>query len=259
MTKQIKSMSYNPYSLENKTVLVTGASSGIGRATAIECSKMGATVIITARNKERLQETFDALDRSFGQEHQQVIADMSTEEDVHQLADSMPALDGVSLNAGIVKTLPVKFINGEALNEVLNVNMICPVLLAQRLLKKKKLHRGSSVVFTSSIGGVMISTIGNTMYGVSKGGLNAFMKGFALEMASNGIRSNSVNPGFVATNILATGTISEEQLKQNMSHYPLGRFGEPNDIAHAIIYLLSDASSWVTGHTLVVDGGVILR
>ena len=97
------------------------------------------------------------------------------------------------------------------------------------------------------------------MYGVSKGGLNAFMKGFALEMASNGIRSNSVNPGFVATNILATGTISEEQLKQNMAHYPLGRFGEPNDIAYAIIYLLSDASSWVTGHTLVVDGGVILK
>lgn len=259
MTKQIKSMSYNPYSLENKTVLVTGASSGIGRATAIECSKMGATVIITARNEVRLQETFDALDRSFGQEHQQVIADMSTEEAVHQLADSLPVLDGVSLNAGIVKTLPIKFINGEALNEVLNVNMICPVLLAQRLLKKKKLHRGSSVVFTSSIGGVMISTVGNTMYGVSKGGLNAFMKGFALEMASNGIRSNSVNPGFVATNILATGTISEEQLKQNMAHYPLGRFGEANDIAHAIIYLLSDASSWVTGHTLVVDGGVILR
>lgn len=252
-------MSYNPYSLKNKTILVTGASSGIGRATAIECSKMGASVIITARNKDRLQETFDALDYSFGQNHQQVIADMSTEEAVHQFADSMPALDGVSLNAGIVKTLPIKFINSDALNEVLNVNMICPVLLVQRLLKKKKLQRGSSVVFTSSIGGVMISTVGNTMYGVSKGGLNAFMKGFALEMSNNGIRSNSVNPGFVATNILSAGTISEEQLKQNMAHYPLGRFGKPEDIAHAIIYLLSDASSWVTGHTLVVDGGIILK
>ena len=105
----------------------------------------------------------------------------------------------------------------------------------------------------------MISTIGNTMYGVSKGGLNAFMKGMALEMASIGIRSNSVNPGFVATNILSAGTISEEDLKKNVSAYPLGRFGKPEDIANAIIYLLSDASSWVTGHTLVVDGGVILR
>ena len=101
----------------------------------------------------------------------------------------------------------------------------------------------------------MISTIGNTMYGVSKGGLNAFMKGFALEMASSGIRSNSVNPGFVATNILSAGTISEEQIKQNMAHYPLGRFGEPIDIAHAIIYLLSDASSFITGATILVDGG----
>lgn len=252
-------MSYNPYSLENKTVLVTGASSGIGKSTAIECSKMGATVIITARNQERLQGTFDSLDASFGQKHQQIIADLSNEEGVWQLVDQLPALDGVSLNAGIVKTLPVKFINSADLSEVLNTNMIGPVLLAQRLLKKKKLSRGSSVVFTSSIGGVMISTVGNTMYGISKGGLNAFMKGFALELAASGIRSNSVNPGFVATNILSAGTISEADLAKNMQAYPLGRFGKPEDIAHAIIYLLSDTSSWVTGHTLVVDGGVILR
>ena len=105
----------------------------------------------------------------------------------------------------------------------------------------------------------MISTIGNTMYGISKGGLNAFMKGLALEMASQGIRSNSVNPGFVATNILSAGTISEADLEKNMKAYPLGRFGAPEDIANAIIYLLSDASSWVTGHTLVVDGGVTLK
>ena len=259
MTQQIKYMSYNPFSLENKVILVIGASSGIGRTTAIECSKMGATVIITARNEARLKETFDSLDTSFGQSHQMGIADLSTEESVFAFADSLPTLDGVSLNAGIVKTLPVKFINSKDLSEVLNTNMIGPVLLIQRLLKKKKIVKGCSIVFTSSIGGVMISTVGNTMYGISKGGLNAFMKGFALEMAANGIRSNSVNPGFVETSILSVGTISEEQLKKNVAAYPLGRFGKPEDIAHAIIYLLSDASSWVTGHTLVVDGGVILR
>lgn len=252
-------MSYNPFSLEGKKVLVTGASSGIGRATAIECSKMGATVYITARNEGRLKETYDSLDRSYGQEHQMVIADLSNENGISALVESLPALEGVSLNAGIVKTLPVKFINNADLSEILNVNMIGPVLLTQRLLKKKKLTTGSSVVFTSSIGGVMISTVGNTMYGISKGGLNAFMKGFALEMAKSGIRGNSVNPGFVMTNILSAGTISEEQLKNNVAAYPLGRLGRPEDIAHAIIYLLSDASSWVTGHTLVVDGGVILR
>lgn len=252
-------MSYNPFSLETKTILVTGASSGIGKTTAIECSKMGATVIVTARNEDRLKGTFDALDRSLGQEHQMILADLSNEEGSATLVDTLPALNGVSLNAGIVKTLPVKFINKTDLSEVLNVNMIGPVLLTQRLLKKKKLSKGSSVVFTSSIGGVMISTIGNTMYGISKGGLNAFMKGFALEMAKNGIRSNSVNPGLISTNILSAGVISDNQLAENVVHYPLGRLGKPEDIAHAIIYLLSDASSWVTGHTLVVDGGVILR
>lgn len=252
-------MSYNPYSLEGKTILVTGASSGIGKTTAIECSKMGASVIITARNEERLKATLDSLSTAFGQTHQMVLADLSTQEGVNALVDELPHLDGVSLNAGIVKTLPVKFINKDDLTDVLNVNMMGPILLAQRLLKKKKITRGSSVVFTSSIGGVMISTVGNTMYGVSKGGLNAFMKGMALEMASIGIRSNSVNPGFVDTNILSAGTISEEDLKKNVAAYPLGRFGKPEDIAFAIIYLLSDASSWVTGHTLVIDGGVILK
>ena len=259
MTQQIKSMSYNPFSLENKVVLVTGASSGIGRTTAIECSKMGARVVITARNEERTKETFSALDRSYGQQHQMMLADLAIEENVNSLVEALPVLDGVSLNAGIVKTLPVKFINSKDLSDVLNVNMISPALLTQRLLKKKKIGKGSSVVFTSSIGGVMISTVGNTMYGMSKGGLNAFMKGFALELAANGIRSNSVNPGFVETEILSAGIISEEQLKKNVAAYPLGRFGKTEDIARAIIYLLSDASSWVTGHTLVVDGGVILR
>lgn len=249
----------NPFSLEGKTILVTGASSGIGRQTAIECSKIGANVVITARNVNRLSETFSALDTSNGQNHQMVIADLSSQDGINTLVDALPELNGVSLNAGIVKTLPVKFINSDDLLDVLNVNMMGPVLLTQRLLKKKKIGKGSSVVFTSSIGGVMISTVGNTMYGISKGGLNAFMKGLALEMATKGIRSNSVNPGFVDTNILAAGTISEEQLEDNKKHYPLGRFGKPEDIAYAIIYLLSDASAWVTGHTLVVDGGVILK
>lgn len=252
-------INYNPFSIEGKTILVTGASSGIGKQTAIECSRMGANVIITARNEERLNTTLNTLSSDNGQKHQMIIANLANEEGINSLVDQLPILDGVSLNAGIVKTLPVKFINSKDLEQVLNTNMIGPILLTQKLLKKKKIGKGSSVVFTSSIGGVLISTIGNTMYGVSKGGLNAFMKGLALEMAHKGVRSNSVNPGFVDTNILAAGTITEEDLKKNMAHYPLGRFGKPDDIAHAIIYLLSDASAWVTGHTLVVDGGVTLK
>ena len=115
-------MSYNPFSLENKTILVTGASSGIGRATAVACSKMGASVIITARNEERLKETLEMLAVSEHQHHELLIADLSSEEGVFDLVDRLPVLDGTSLNAGIVKTLPVKFINHDALSEVLNVN-----------------------------------------------------------------------------------------------------------------------------------------
>lgn len=250
---------YNPFSLSGKTVLVTGASSGIGRTTAIECSKMGANVIITARNEDRLQSTLSDLAVCDGQHHQLISADLSSEKGVFALVEQLPALDGVSLNAGIVKTLPIKFINNDELSKILDVNMIGPVLLVQRLLKKKKVNRGCSIVFTSSIGGVFTSKVGNTMYGISKGGLNAFMKGLALELAPRGIRSNSVNPGFVDTNILAAGVITEEDLKKNLLTYPMGRFGKPEDIAHAIIYLLSDASSWVTGHTLVIDGGTTLQ
>lgn len=250
---------YNPFSLSGKTVLVTGASSGIGRTTAIECSKMGANVIITARNEGRLQSTLSDLAVCDGQHHQLISADLSSEEGVFALVEQLPALDGVSLNAGIVKTLPIKFINNDELSKILDVNMIGPVLLVQRLLKKKMVNRGCSIVFTSSIGGVFTSKVGNTMYGISKGGLNAFMKGLALELAPRGIRSNSVNPGFVDTNILAAGVITEEDLKKNLLTYPMGRFGKPEDIAHAIIYLLSDASSWVTGHTLVIDGGTTLQ
>lgn len=250
---------YNPFSLSGKTVLVTGASSGIGRTTAIECSKMGANVIITARNEGRLQSTLSDLAVCDGQHHQLISADLSSEEGVFALVEQLPALDGVSLNAGIVKTLPIKFINNDELSKILDVNMIGPVFLVQRLLKKKMVNRGCSIVFTSSIGGVFTSKVGNTMYGISKGGLNAFMKGLALELAPRGIRSNSVNPGFVDTNILAAGVITEEDLKKNLLTYPMGRFGKPEDIAHAIIYLLSDASSWVTGHTLVIDGGTTLQ
>lgn len=251
-------MSYNPYSLEGKTILVTGASSGIGRATAIECSKMGATIIATGRNEERLNETAASLDMSFGQEHETVLADLSTQEGVNTLVDAVPSLDGVSLNAGIVKTLPIAFVNSEDLQAVLDTNLIGTTMLTQRLLKKKKLHRGSSVVFTSSIGGVKSFIIGNAMYDISKGGLNALMKVAALELAPKGIRCNSVNPGMVDSNILASGTISAEQLAKHTAKYPLKRYGKPEEVAHAIIYLLSDASSWVTGTALVIDGGITL-
>ena len=251
-------MSYNPFSLEGKTVLVTGASSGIGRATAIECSKMGACVIVTARNETRLRETFDSLKTDCGQQHHMFLADLTKETELEQLIAETPALDGMSLNAGVVRTVPIKFIKEEELLEVLNTNTLSAFNLVQGLVKKKKINKNASIVFTSSIAGIYTVSMGNTMYSISKGALNAFMKNFALEFASKGIRSNSVNPGMIDTNIL-TGRLSTDDLDKNRELYPLGRYGKPEEVAYAIIYLLSDASSWVTGHTLVIDGGVTLR
>jgi NAD(P)-dependent dehydrogenase (short-subunit alcohol dehydrogenase family) len=246
-------MNYNPFSLVGKTILITGASSGIGRTTAIECSKMGATIIITARNEERLNETFERLE---GEGHQKIIADLTVMDDIDGLVNTIPLLDGLVNNAGTIKTLPVQFINEDDLNAILNANTIAPVFLTQRLYKKKKFNKSASIVFTSSIGGVYKATPGNSMYGMSKSALNSFMKTAALEFASRGIRCNSVNPGMVETPLINRGTYSQEDKEKDIARYPLKRYGQPQDVAYGIIYLLSDASSWVTGTSLVIDGGV---
>ncbi|GHT31045.1 3-oxoacyl-ACP reductase [Bacteroidia bacterium] len=249
-------MNYNPFSLENKTILVTGASSGIGRAAAIECAKMGATVIITGRNKDRLQETFLQLQ---GEGHLQFAADLQEEGAISYLVENMPVLDGLVNNAGITITLPTPFINEKALSEVLQVNTISPILLTQLLVKKKKIRNGGAIVFTCSTSGVYNAVVGNAMYSASKGAINGFMKNAALDLAAKNIRVNAVSPGMIKTNILETGIVTEEQLQEDMKKYPLKRYGEPEEVAFAIIYLLSDAAKWVTGTNLLIDGGLTLN
>jgi NAD(P)-dependent dehydrogenase (short-subunit alcohol dehydrogenase family) len=246
----------NPFSLENKTVLITGASSGIGRATAIECSKMRATVIITARNVERLEETFSQLQ---GNGHGKIIADLTVTEDIEKLAESLSRLDGVVNNAGINKLLLPQFINEQDLNMTFRVNTIAPILLMQKLLKHKKITKGASIVFTSSVSGVYGVSPVNSMYSASKGAINGFMMNIALDLMSKGIRCNSVNPGMVETNIMDHGAVTEEQLEEHKKKYPLGRFGKPEEVAYAIIYLLSDAASFVNGTSLVIDGGITIN
>jgi len=246
---------YNPFTLEGKNILITGASSGIGRATAIECSKMGATVFITGRNEIRLKETYNLLN---GHNHVQIIADLKLNQDIQDLVDKLPALDGCVNNAGVVKTLMTSFINSDSLNEVLQINAIAPILLTQLLIKKKKLQKNSSIVFTSSVSGINVAAIGNVLYSTSKGAINGFVKNAALDLASKSIRVNSVCPGMIHTSILDEGVISEDQLLEDMKKYPLKRFGRPEEVAYAIIYLLSDASAWVTGTNLLIDGGFTL-
>lgn len=247
---------YNPFSLEGKTVLVTGASSGIGQETAIQCSKMGAKVIITARNEERLKETLSQME---GDNHKIKIADLTFQTDVNRLVEDIVSLDGLVLCAGKGMTLPFPFSTRDKYDEIFNVNFFAPIELLRLLIKKKKLEKDSSVVFVSSIGGVESFQFGNCVYGASKAAINSTMKFCARELAVKKIRVNSVNPGMVNTKLIQGGAISEEQHQLDMEKYPLKRYGKPEEVAWAIIYLLSDASAWVTGSSLVIDGGFMLK
>lgn len=249
-------IAYNPFSLEGKTILVTGASSGIGAQTAIDCSKMGAHVVITARNEERLHQTLDAME-SVG--HKLIVADLNNESDLDNLMSNLPQLNGVVLCAGVGFTLPFVFCSRSKMDNVFNINFFAPIELLRLLVKKKKIEADSSVVFVSSIGGVNVFNVGNSVYGASKGALNTMVKQIALEIAPKKIRVNSVNPGMVNTKLIREGMLlTEEQLKADEERYPLRRYGETTDVSNGIIYLLSDASCWVTGHALVIDGGCSL-
>lgn len=243
---------YNPFTLKGKTILITGASSGIGRATAIECSKLGANVIITGRNAERLQQTFDALD---GMGHLQIIADLTNLDDLTKLVDQIPMLDGVVNNAGIAKTQPISFIKEDDLQKIFTTNTFTPILLIKQLLRKKKINKNASMVFTSSVSAIK-SDLGNSVYGASKAALQSYVRYCARELAPRNIRANSIHPGMVSTPLIVGGAHSDEDLQMDLQKYPLGRYGKPEEIAWAIIYLLSDASAWITGHSLIIDGGI---
>ncbi len=247
---------YNPFSLENKTVLITGASSGIGRATAVECSKMGAKCIITGRNVYRLNETFHNLE---GEDHIQIIADLNNENDIENLVEQLPLLDGFVSNAGIVNTVPIGFYKESEIEGVFKTNTFSMMMLTKYLIKKKKLNKPSSIVYTASIGNVFSAGIANGIYGASKCAIDGFMRTAALELAPKKIRCNSVNPSMVMTPIMTDNQrITKEQFEADMQKYPLKRYAEPKEIAWAIIYLLSDASAFVTGTALKIDGGVTL-
>ena len=248
-------ISYNPFSLEGKTVLVTGASSGIGQATAIECSKMGARVVITGRNVERLQETFNQLE---GEGHLQIAADLNNEYEITKLVEQCPVLNGLVNNAGRGKSKPINFIGLQDLQDVYQTNLFGVALLTKLLLKKKKIEKGGSIVFTASISAYM-SAPGLAIYASSKAAITAYMRTCALELGVKGIRANAVLPGMVETKLINGGTYTDEDKLNDLALYPLGRYGKPDDIAKAMVYLLSDASSWMTGNELVIDGGRSLK
>lgn len=243
----------NPFSLVNKRILVTGASSGIGQAISIAISWMGGSVIISGRNPEKLKNTLSMLCNE-ERDNQIIIADLTKEDDINVLIDKISNIDGVVYCAGIDFRMPAKMISHDDLNLVMSTNFNGSVLLQSALLSSKKINKKSSIVFISSIA-VNSPSIGHSLYSASKGAISSYAKCLALELAPRGIRVNCICPAMVWTDLIKRGEVTEEQLREDESKYPLKRYGTPEDIAYLAVYLLSDASSWMTGSSIDITGG----
>ncbi len=245
------------FSLSNKNIIITGASSGIGRKCAITFSQFGANVILVARNKERLKHTFSKLSK---RNHIFIIQDITEydklEEIVSTAVKKIGKISGFVHSAGIEMTLPLRSMSPSYYKNIFAINVISGFELARIISKKKYLDgKGASLVFISSVMG-MLGQAGKVGYCSSKGALISGSKAMALELASKNIRVNCVLPGIVETemsNKMFDG-LPEESKKLIICMHPLG-LGKPNDIAYACAYLLSDAARWITGSNLVIDGG----
>lgn len=238
------------FNLLDKTVLVTGGSSGIGRAIAVRCSQLGAAVIIVGRNEKRLQETLSMM----GENAKYIIADLTQDEGIENIVNNCPKLNGVVHCAGIGHRKMGKQITSEDVDSVININFKSPVLLQAALLSKKKIESGASIVFISSRAAVSPS-IGNGVYSASKGALISYAKCLALELAPRQIRVNCICPAMIWTDLILQGTATKEDLETEQMKYPLKRFGKPEDVANMTTFLLSDASSWLTNSCYDVTGG----
>ncbi|MBR3010282.1 MAG: SDR family oxidoreductase [Prevotella sp.] len=242
---------YNPYSLEGKTILITGAASGIGKATSIESSKLGAKIVAVDMNAEGLAKLMLQLE---GEGHLSFVGNLCNEDFLKELGENSPALDGVFLCAGVSDTTPVKFITEEKIQRVFDVNLTAPIMMLRQLLVKKKINKGGSLVWMSSYGAEKVEP-GLGIYAASKSAVNGIMRAYARELVSRKIRSNSIMPMMIRTELLTTLTnISDKDWEKQEAMYPLG-FGNPYDVAYAAIYLFSDASRWITGTQIRMDGG----
>lgn len=239
------------FSLKNKKILITGASSGIGRSCAIELSKAGAEVVLTGRNENRLQEVMQITNA-----RQAISIDLSAEAGVSSLVQQLDSIDGVVHAAGIIKPFPVSFVGSKHINEVQSINFNAPVQLTSMLLRKRKINDNGSIVFISSISS-SFPYKGGAIYTAFKAALETYSKVVALEYGEKGIRSNCIKAALVNTKVLddTINSLPPEVLEEHKKRYLLG-FGEPDDVANACIYFLSRASRWVTGTNLVLDGGL---
>lgn len=242
---------FNPFSLEGKTILVTGASSGIGRGIAVTCSKMGASLIINGRNKTKLNETLSMMG---GVENSMIAGDLTDSQMLSTIVGSLPKLDGVVHCAGIGQRIPCKLLSEQLVDEVMDVNFKAPIMLQSELLKQNKLNKGGSIVFIASMA-IWSPSLGNSVYSASKGAVVSFANCLALELAPRKIRVNCISPAMVWTDLILKDGLEEDQLKADESNYPLKRYGQPEDIANLAVYMLSDASTWMTGSNVKISGG----
>lgn len=246
----------NPFSLEGKTVLVTGAASGIGKATAIQCAEMGARVIIVDLNEQGLQETQKLIER---EDTECRALDLTNLDKLIEMVGSLPKLDGVVSNAGIVLSLLAKFSEPKDMERIFNINTFSHINLVQQLIVQKKLNKGASIVFTSSMSGVYCGLAGGSLYGATKSAILGYTKALAIELAPRGIRVNTIHPGMIETPLTSGTVLSKELLEEDAKNYLLGRYGKPEEIAYSIVYLLSDATVWMTGTQLLIDGGYSVK
>lgn len=256
-------MTYNPFDLKNKKILITGASSGIGREAAIVFSKLGAKIILLARDQKRLEETKDCLINS--EDHLIISVDISDydqmESKIQEIKKEVNKIDGIVHAAGISSTIPLRSINEKKLRDHFEINVNASIILTKYLLSRRHalVREGASIVFISSVMG-SVGEVGKTAYAMTKGALIAGVKSLAIELALKSIRVNAVSPGVVITPLSSVSFYSQnkERLDKIRAIHPLG-LGKPEDVANACAYLISDASKWVTGTNIIVDGGYTAR
>lgn len=249
-------MDYNPFSLKDKAILITGASGSIGEAAAVEFARLGASIFLTGKNEEKLEKVWNEANVYANGKGGKFCCDLTNEDSIKKLACQLPVLDGIVFNAGISKLKPIKYIKVSDYKEILNVNLVSSAILLREVLQQKKLKDCSSIIFTSSTAGLYDPIAGNAMYSASKGAVSAFAKNVAIEVASKKIRVNAVCPGRVNTPMLENNDGIRGINDEGVKRYPLGRYARPEEIAWAYVYLLSDASSWVTGTDFIIDGGL---
>ena len=249
-------MNASPFSLEGKRILITGGASGIGKATSLLCAQMGADVILVDLNEEGLKQTAKEIEKESTETR---ALNLTDNEQLESMIASLPKLDGVVSNAGIVYSLLAKFNEPADAEKIFNINTFSHFNLVQGLIKQKKLNKGASIVFTSSMSGVFCGFVGGSLYGATKSALAGYAKALAVELAPRGIRVNTVHPGMIETPLTKNTSLSQDVLDEDAKNYPLGRYGKPEEVAAAMVYLLSDATVWMTGTQLLIDGGYSVK